>query len=95
MAVEGQVSGGLPPSGSQANGPRRGVDGGRSRLRVDMSDGACQAGDQAEVEEKAGKDDDAAAVRCSRIEAAVCDGEVYPGSYGGWLLRCCCQIGQF
>ena len=66
-----QVSGGLPPSGVTGERPPRGVDGGRSRLRVDMSDGACQAGDQAEVEEKAGKDDDAAAVRCSRIEAAV------------------------
>jgi hypothetical protein len=42
VAVEGQVSGGLPPSGSQANGPRGGADGGRSRLRVDMSDGAAR-----------------------------------------------------
>jgi hypothetical protein len=57
--------------GSQANGPRGGSDGVRSRLLVDMSDGACQAGDQAEVEENSGRDDDAAAVRCSRIEAAV------------------------
>jgi hypothetical protein len=71
VAVEGSGRWRLATTVVTGERPPRGVDGGRSRLRVDISDCACQAGNQAEVDEKARPDDGAAAVRCSRIEAAV------------------------
>ena len=71
MAVEGSGRWRLATTVVTGERPPRGVDGGRSRLRVDISDCACQVGNQAEVDEKVGPYDDAAAVRCSRIEAAV------------------------
>jgi len=94
VAVEGSGRWTLATTVVTGERPPRGVDGGRSRLRVDISDCACQAGNQVEVDEKA-----AQTMTLLRLGAPasklLCDGEVHPGSDGGWLLRCCCQSTNF
>jgi hypothetical protein len=52
VAVEGSARWRLAITVVAGERPPRGVDGGRSRLRVYLSDCACQAGNQAEVDEK-------------------------------------------